>query len=170
MSQQKNVAIVIMGVSGVGKTTIGKLLASATLIPFFDGDDFHPQANINKMAAGIALNDADRQGWLLKLHQLIQAQLLESGCIVACSALKQQYRDILTNDIKNAVHFVYLQGNYEDVLQHLQQRKGHFMQANLLQSQFETLEIPTDALVVSITKTPEAIVAEILASDIVNNE
>lgn len=167
MSQQKNIAIVIMGVSGVGKSTIGALLSNATGIPFFDGDDFHSQANIAKMAAGKPLNDTDRQGWLERLHQLIQAQLLVKGCIIACSALKNNYRNVLSNGLDNLVQYVYLHGSYDEILQRLQQRKGHFMQASLLQSQFETLEVPTDALVVSITKTPETIVAEIIASGIV---
>ncbi len=161
MRTEKKIAIVVMGVSGVGKTTIGQMLATATSLPFFDGDDFHPQANINKMAAGVPLTDADRQGWLLQLHQLLQAQLLLQGCVIACSALKQQYRDVLNNDLGDAVVFVYLQGSYDEVLQRLQQRKGHFMQAGLLQSQFETLEPPVEAIVVSITRTPEAIVEEI---------
>lgn len=161
MRIEKKIAIVVMGVSGVGKTTIGQMLAAATGLPFFDGDDFHPQTNIDKMAAGVPLTDADRQGWLLQLHQLLQAQLLLQGCVIACSALKQQYRDVLNNGLSDAVRFVYLQGSYEEVLQRLQQRKGHFMQAGLLQSQFDVLEPPTDAIVVSITKTPEAIVEEI---------
>jgi carbohydrate kinase (thermoresistant glucokinase family) len=161
MRTEKKIALVVMGVSGVGKTTIGQMLATATSLPFFDGDDFHPQTNIDKMAAGVPLTDADRQGWLLQLHQLLQAQLLLQGCVIACSALKQQYRDVLNNGLSDTVRFVYLQGSYEEVLQRLQQRKGHFMQAGLLQSQFDALEPPTDAIVVSITKTPEAIVEEI---------
>lgn len=161
MRTEKKIALVVMGVSGVGKTTIGQMLATATSLPFFDGDDFHPQTNIDKMAAGVPLTDADRQGWLLQLHQLLQTQLLLQGCVIACSALKQQYRDVLNNDLGDAVRFVYLQGSYEEVLQRLQQRKGHFMQAGLLQSQFDALEPPTDAIVVPITKTPEAIVEEI---------
>jgi carbohydrate kinase (thermoresistant glucokinase family) len=161
MRTEKKIAIVVMGVSGVGKTTIGQMLAAATSLPFFDGDDFHPQANIDKMAAGVPLNDADRQGWLLQLHQLLQAQLLLQGCVIACSALKQQYRGVLNNGLGDAVVFVYLQGSYEEVLQRLEQRKGHFMQAGLLQSQFDALEPPTDAIVVSITKTPKVIVEEI---------
>jgi carbohydrate kinase (thermoresistant glucokinase family) len=163
MCIEKKIAFVVMGVSGVGKTTIGQMLATATGLPFFDGDDFHPQANIDKMAAGVPLTDADRQGWLLQLHQLLQTQLLLQGCVVACSALKQQYRDVLSNGIGNAVVFVYLQGSYEEVMQRLQQRKAHFMQSGLLRSQFDALEPPTNAIVVSITKTPEAIVQDILA-------
>ena len=161
MHTQKKIAIVVMGVSGVGKTTIGQMLATATSLPFFDGDDFHPQANVDKMAAGMPLTDADRQGWLLQLHQLLQAQLQLQGCVLACSALKQQYRDVLSNGLGDAVVFVYLQGTYNEVLQRLQQRKGHFMQAGLLQSQFDALEPPTNAIEVSITKTPEAIVQDI---------
>ncbi|MFC4231554.1 gluconokinase [Parasediminibacterium paludis] len=164
MHTEKKIAFVVLGVSGVGKTTIGQMLAAATSLPFFDGDDFHPQANIDKMAAGVPLTDADRQGWLLQLHQLLQAQLQLKGCVLACSALKQQYRDVLNNGLGNAVVFVYLQGSYEEVLQRLQQRKGHFMHTSLLQSQFDALEPPTDAITVAITKTPEAIVQDILTS------
>jgi carbohydrate kinase (thermoresistant glucokinase family) len=162
MRTEKKIAFVVMGVSGVGKTTIGQMLATATGLPFFDGDHFHPQANIEKMAAGVPLTDADRQGWLLQLHQLLQAQLQVRGCVLACSALKQQYRDVLNDGLSEAVVFVYLQGSYEEVLQRLQQRKGHFMQASLLQSQFEALEPPTKAITVAITKTPEAIVQAII--------
>ncbi len=163
MRTEKKIAIVVMGVSGVGKTTIGQMLAAATSLPFFDGDDFHPQTNIDKMAAGMPLTDADRQGWLLQLHQLLQAQLLLQGCVIACSALKQQYREVLSNGLSDAVVFVHLQGSYEEVMQRLQQRKGHFMQSGLLRSQFDALEPPTNAIVVSISKTPEAIVGDILA-------
>lgn len=166
MRTEKKIAIVVMGVSGVGKTTIGQMLSAATGLPFFDGDNFHPQANIDKMAAGMPLTNADRQGWLKTLHQLLKAQLQQQGCVVACSALKQQYRDVLSNGLGDKVVFVYLQGSYEAVLQRLEQRKGHFMQASLLQSQFDTLEPPTNAIEVSITKTPEAIVQYILASGV----
>jgi len=162
MRTEKKIAIVVMGVSGVGKTTIGQMLSAAIGLPFFDGDDFHPQANIDKMAAGVPLTDADRQGWLMQLHQLLQAQLQLQGCVVACSALKQQYRDVLNNGLGDAVVFVYLQGSYEEVLQRLEQRKGHFMQASLLQSQFDALEPPTNAITVAITNTPEAIVEAII--------
>lgn len=162
MRTEKKIAIVVMGVSGVGKTTIGQMLAAATGLPFFDGDDFHPQANIDKMAAGMPLTDADRQGWLKTLHQLLQAQLLLHGCVVACSALKQQYRDVLNNGLGDAVVFVYLQGSHEEVLQRLEQRKGHFMQTSLLQSQFDALEPPLDAITVAITNKTEAIVQAIM--------
>lgn len=166
MPIEKKIVFVVMGVSGVGKTTIGQMLSAATGLPFFDGDNFHPQANIDKMAAGVPLTDADRQGWLKTLHQLLKAQLQQQGCVVACSALKQQYRDVLSNGLGDAVVFVYLQGSYEAIQQRLQQRKGHFMQASLLQSQFDTLEPPIDAIEVSISKTPEAIVQDILASGV----
>jgi gluconokinase len=155
---------VIMGVSGSGKSTIGKLLAERTGWAFYDADDFHPTANIDKMQRGIALTDSDRQPWLTTLHQLIVTHLeRDRPGILACSALKSQHRQIL-RDKSSKVIFVYLQGNYDSIQNRIQQRLGHFMAANLLRSQFDILEEPQDALIINITLAPEAIVDEILKS------
>lgn len=161
MRDRNTISIIIMGVSGVGKTTIGKLLAAKTGIPFFDGDDFHSAENIAKMAAGHPLNDADRKDWLLRLNGLITKNNQLIGCIIACSALKQNYRNILSKSNETAIKYVFLNGTYHDILQRIQARKNHFMSASLLTSQFETLEVPENALTISITKSPEEIVAVI---------
>ena len=151
----------VMGVSGCGKSTIGKLLANEFDIPFFDGDDYHPEVNVKKMAAGNPLNDDDRQGWLERLNAL-SVKHKNKGVVIACSALKESYREILRNQITSQVEFVYLEGTFEEISQRLQQRENHFMPAGLLQSQFDTLEIPLDAITVSITKTPPEIISKII--------
>ena len=152
---------IIMGVSGCGKSTIGMLLAEALGIPFFDGDDYHPEANVNKMANGIALNDKDREGWLQALNKLA-LEHKSSGAVIACSALKESYRTTLHKELKNEMVFVYLQGSFSEIHARLQERKGHYMPIELLKSQFETLEEPKDAIEVSITHSPKAIIKEIL--------
>ncbi len=157
----KNHILFIMGVSGTGKTTIGKLLSNHLNIPFYDGDDYHPQNNIDKMALGQALNDKDRKGWLERLNALaIEHQ--KQGAIIACSALKESYRGLLLNHIAAHAHFIYLQGTFEQVKQRLEARKGHFMPSTLLQSQFDTLEEPTNAICVSIAHEPRIILKKIL--------
>lgn len=161
MFVQEKKAIVIMGVSGVGKTTVGKLLGEATGLPFFDGDDYHAAANIAKMAAGIALTDLDRKAWLKQLHDLLQKQLMLKGCVLACSALKEKYRNTLSNNLTN-VSFVYLQGDYKTILQRLKKRKSHFMKLELLQSQLDILEVPTNAFTISSQLSVEDIVATIV--------
>jgi carbohydrate kinase (thermoresistant glucokinase family) len=113
------------------------------------------------MAAGNALTDIDRQEWLEKLHQLLQTQLTIKGCILACSALKEKYREVLAGNLAN-LNFVYLRGNYLQVSQRLEGRKGHFMKADLLQSQFDILEEPTNALTINIQLSVEDIVATIV--------
>jgi len=152
-----------MGVSGVGKTTIGTLLSSKTGIPFYDGDDFHPEANKNKMAAGHPLNDDDRKGWLTSLNKLSKEKQLQKGAIIACSALKESYRDQLKVDI-DQMYFLHLVGEYQLILDRIQQRSGHFMPPELLQSQFDTLETPSKALTFSITMTPEEITNQAINS------
>src|SRR5690606_13394485 len=151
----------IMGVSGCGKTTVGKLLAKALDIPFFDGDDFHPDSNIKKMEAGIPLNDDDRHGWLLTLNALAKKNLKKGG-IIACSALKVSYRRILDNGIEKNVIWVFLKGSFKTIYERMKKRKGHYMPPSLLQSQFDALEPPKHAPVLSILKTPEEIVDDIL--------
>lgn len=150
-----------MGVSGTGKTTIGNLLAKALTVPFFDGDDFHPQANINKMAAGLPLNDNDRYDWLATLNQLAKNNKTK-GAVIACSALKEKYRVQLSSTIEMKTVFVYLKGTFAEIKSRLDSREGHFMTSALLKSQFNTLEPPTDAITVSILHTPKQITKEIL--------
>lgn len=152
-----------MGVSGSGKTTVGLALAERLGWRFFDADAYHPPENIDKMAAGKPLNDADRQPWLETLRDLIRDRLAEGRSLVlACSALKQRYRDILQDTDAGNVTFVYLRGDFEIIEQRMQQRE-HFMRPELLQSQFDALEAPTDAIGVDIDRPVDDIVHKILA-------
>jgi len=153
--------IFIIGVSGCGKTTIGKQLAEQLNIPFFDADDFHPPENITKMSNGTPLNDQDRLPWLQRLNQLACIEQQKNGTIIACSALKADYRLILSENIKENVYWVYLKGTYSLIFDRMKQR-DHFMPPHLLQSQFDTLEEPVDALYVSIDDTPKMIIDFIL--------
>lgn len=156
--------VIVMGVTGAGKTTIGRALATALGWEFHDGDDLHSEANKLKMRSGIALDDADRAPWLAAIRKLIEAMLSEGrDGVVACSALKQSYRDEIVVDPK-AVKIVYLKGSKEMIAERLRNRGAHFMDPDLLQSQFDTLEEPRDAIVVDIAAAPEAIVNEIVAA------
>ncbi|MEM9227552.1 MAG: gluconokinase [Verrucomicrobiota bacterium] len=155
--------IIVMGVSGSGKSTVGSLLAKACSGSFYDGDDFHPEANIRKMHAGIALEDADRLPWLERLRALIlEREQGTAPTVLACSALKTSYRDVLAPDADPRVQFVFLRGDFDLIRQRLEARQHHFMPESLLASQFGDLELPENALVVDISQTPEAIVEEIL--------
>lgn len=153
---------IVMGVSGTGKSTIGRLLSDRTGWVFYDADDFHPPASIFKMNSGIPLADSDRLPWLLELQQLI-AKIADSGQhgILACSALKSQYRQLLQNE-RSDVIFVYLRGDYNCIQSRMQQRTGHFMNASLLHSQFEALEEPQNALTIDISHSPTTIVEKIV--------
>jgi len=160
MPHNKSV-LVIMGVSGCGKTEIGKLLAEELDRPFFDGDHFHPKSNIEKMSSGQSLNDEDRREWLIKLNQLA-LEHRHTGAIIACSALKKNYRSLLRAGMGYCMAFVYLDGSFDLIQARLLKRKGHFMPASLLQSQFDVLEPPKKEITVSIEDKPEKIVKEIL--------
>jgi len=149
--------IYIMGVSGSGKTTIGKLLSQKIAIPFFDADDLHSLANKEKMRSGQALNDEDRQDWLRNIHELAIKQMRSNGAIIACSALKEKYRAVLSAGIDKPV-WIFLQGSYEMIFERMNKRKDHYMPASLLQSQFDNLEIPNNAITIDIKKGPEEIV------------
>ncbi|WP_347274476.1 gluconokinase [Candidatus Kuenenia sp.] len=153
--------IILMGVSGCGKTTIGRLLADDLGWPFYDGDDYHPPSNIENLKKGTALTDAERMPWLEVLQKIIEKTIAKKEhAVIACSALKQSYRRFLA-DKQETVRFVYLKGERELISQRLNRRKGHFLNENLLLSQFETLEEPEDAFVVDIIQSPEAIVTRI---------
>ncbi|CAZ98892.1 gluconokinase [Zobellia galactanivorans] len=158
----RNPIIFVMGVSGSGKSTIGLLLAEKLHINFFDGDDFHPKENVKKMAEGIPLDDDDRQGWLERLN-LLALENSEKGAIIACSALKTKYRSILQKGLEKKLHFVYLKGSFDEIMARLRQRQNHFMPPALLQSQFDTLEVPDDAITVSIMLTPDEITDQVIA-------
>ena len=150
---------IIMGVSGSGKSTVGKLLANKIQSPFYDADDFHSQKNKDKMREGIALTDADRAPWLKALGSLINEQ--RGNAVLACSALKQSYRDQLDVPGRKVV-FVYLKGEEKLLEKRLSLRKGHYAGPSLLKSQLQTLEEPDDALTISITNSPDNIVEMIL--------
>lgn len=148
-----------MGVSGAGKSTVGRILADRLGSNFYDADDFHSKENKEKMSKGIPLNDTDREPWLLSLRTLIEAQSVNT--VLACSALKQSYRDVITVPEKNII-FVYLKGDKEVLTRRLLERKGHYAGPDLLDSQLETLEEPENALTLDIVNDPENIVEEIL--------
>jgi len=156
--------IYIMGVSGSGKTTIGKKLSDKTNIPFFDADDFHPLANKEKMKAGQALTDDDREGWLKAMNQLAQEQMEKQGAIISCSALKEKYRTVLADGISIPVYWVFLKGSYELIGKRMKERTDHFMPDRLLQSQFEILEIPMYAIVADISDSQDKIIESLLTS------
>lgn len=147
-----------MGVSGVGKSTIGNLLSKALNIPFFDGDDYHPEENISKMASGHPLNDQDRQGWLETLNKLAIEQSENNSCIIVCSALKDSYRKTLNQNIEDHVNWVFLHGTFDMIYDRISSRENHFMSSEMLRSQFDTLEEPENAIKIDISLTPNNIV------------
>lgn len=150
--------VVLMGVSGSGKTTIGKMLADDLNWQFHEGDDLHPQSNREKMSRGIPLTDSDRLPWLTSIRRLIERCLARRvSAVIACSALKESYRQMLVVDPAK-VKIVYLKGTPELLAQRIANRKGHFMRPALLPSQLDTLEEPRDAITVDISGTPNQIV------------
>ena len=150
--------IILMGVSGAGKTTIGRRLAKDLGWQFHDGDDFHPQANIDKMRQGIALTDTDRDTWLVVLEDIIHNIVRKRhSAIIACSALKNAYRKRLQTD-PDMVKFIYLKGSYVLIQERMQGRQGHYMKEDLLASQFDTLEEPSGVLTVDVVQEPVVIV------------
>ncbi len=152
--------IVIMGVTGSGKTTIGKLLAAKLGWRYFDADDFHSSANIEKMSSGKPLNDADRLPWLETLRTLVRESLEnDENAVLACSALKRSYRDYLL--LEERVKLVYLKGEPRMIQSRLEQRQGHYMEPTLLDSQFDILEEPDPETEVLITSNPDEIVRTI---------
>jgi gluconokinase len=156
--------IIVMGVSGSGKSTIGKALAEKLGWNFFDGDEYHSEENIAKMTSGIPLTDEDRRPWLGALHDLIGECLRERrAAVLACSVLKESYREILLSG-NPGVEFVYLKVNYDLTRSRMTGRLGHYMKPEMLRSQFEALEEPTHAMVVDGSREAEEIVREIIDS------
>lgn len=155
--------IIIMGVAGSGKTTIGQSLAQKLGWPFYDGDDYHPAVNVAKMAQGKPLDDADRLLWLDRLRAVIDGHLLrQEPAVLACSALKRAYRDRLGQGEEGIV-FVYLRGNEELIRHRMKTRQGHYFKEDLLRSQLEILEEPgeDEAIIVDISHDVDSLVAEI---------
>ena len=143
-----------MGVSASGKTTLGKLLAQQLGLPFYDADNFHPIQNIQKMQEGKPLGEEDRKPWLEKLSEEIKQWDRDGGAVLACSALKESYRDILSSNVGN-IQWIYLEADRDTLITRLKNRKGHFFNPLLLDSQLEALEVPFDAIKVSVRKSPQ---------------
>ncbi len=160
--KQKNAVCILMGPMGCGKTTIGLLLSEALGCPFYDGDDFHPDENKEKMSAGIPLTDEDRRPWLQRLRNEIRLWLRrDTIAVLACSALKKTYRDILGVD-QNEIITIYLKGSRDLLRSRIRARRHPYMAKTLLQSQLDTLEEPGGGLIVDISPSPEVIVETII--------
>ncbi|MEE9373599.1 MAG: gluconokinase [Saprospiraceae bacterium] len=153
--------ILLMGVSGSGKSTVGKLLAAQLDIAYLEGDDYHTAKNVVKMSQRMALTDKDRWPWLIHLST---AALMHSkhGFVMACSALKASYRDFLRERIGLDLTIVFLNGTYAIIEKRIKKRSDHYMSSDLLADQFNTLEIPKNVLFIDITDTPENIVRQII--------
>jgi 6-phosphogluconate dehydrogenase len=153
---------ILSGVSGVGKTTIGLLLSARLELPFYDADDFHPRENVEKMAAGIPLQDEDRHSWLETLAQNIKKWNEAGGAVLACSALKEIYRRQLQSIPEKELQWIFLHSEYEVILERVSGRRGHYFKPSLLQSQYETLEQPEYGLHINVNKPEENILEEII--------
>lgn len=154
--------VVLMGVSGSGKSTVGRALAGKLGWSFVEGDDFHPPANVEKMRAGVPLTDDDRRPWLAAVRDRMDAALGRGeNVVLACSALKHAYQEYLERHDPAHIHFVHLHGSEELIRERLAARTGHFMNPALLHSQFETLEPPEHAVRVGVTGTPEAVADQV---------
>jgi len=153
--------LIIMGVSGCGKTTVGKMLSEKLGWKYFEGDDYHSKENVEKMSKGVPLSDDDRKPWLLKLRSIIEDSLASgTNIILSSSALKESYRKILK--VNDGVKFIYLKGSYELIESRMRLRKDHFMKPGMLRSQFEALEEPSDAIAIDINQSLEEIEKNIL--------
>ncbi len=156
--------LIVMGVSGCGKSSVGEALAEHLGWEFYDADDFHPPENVDKMVSGTPLNDSDRAPWLASLHDLIFSSLkADRPGVLACSALKESYRQQLM-DGNEGVQLVYLRGSYELIWSRIEKRTDHYMKPHMLKSQFETLEEPTNVLDMDISMSVDEIVQKIISA------
>lgn len=151
---------ILMGVSGSGKTTIGNLLSEQTGIPFYDGDDFHPEVNVLKMANGTPLTDQDRTAWIAEAAKFLNNNTAEHK-ILACSALSKFIRSLIVDEVEEPCYFIFLSGEYDLIKERMDKREKHYMKSSMLMSQFETLEEPGNALIVNIDNSPSRICDEI---------
>jgi gluconokinase len=156
------VIYIVMGVSGCGKSTVGKMLGEKLSLPFYDADDYHFPENIEKMENGIPLTDADRKPWLTLLANHIAQWESEGGAVLACSALKKNYRDILRSTTDGVAQFIYLKGDKALLTKRLKNRGDHFMPESLLQSQLNSLEPPKQAITVLLENALDDIISHIL--------
>ncbi len=152
-----------MGVSGSGKTTIGQQLSMRTGYPFYDADNFHTQENKKKMNAGIPLTDEDRWPWLENIHDFVVKEIDAGSIILVCSALKQAYRERLGEAIEENCRWIFLQGDYNTILERMESRRDHYMPPTLLRSQFDALEVPANAICVDIKQPPDVIIDDIIS-------
>lgn len=154
---------IVMGVSASGKSTIAKMLSRKLKIKYIEADDFHSDANKDKMRNAIPLTDEDRFPWLHSLHlEVLKFIKKDESVVLACSALKQSYRKILSNGMESQVQLIYLKGSFDVLYNRIKNRKGHYMPPELLQSQFDTLEEPEDAITASVDGTPKETLTHIL--------
>jgi gluconokinase len=154
---------IVMGVSGCGKSSVGRAVAQSLGWDFYDADDFHPPGNVAKMAEGIPLDDSDRAPWLDSLNKLISSALTANRPgVLACSALKERYRQQLLAG-NEGVQLVYLKGSYDLIWSRMEKRTTHFMKPHMLKSQFEALEEPTNALTIDIDSSMDEVVKEIVS-------
>lgn len=154
---------IVMGVSGSGKSTVGKLLSDRLNCQFYDADDFHTPNNIAKMSLGKPLTDSDRLPWLLKLQDIVSYTIeQQKTAVMACSALKEQYRQIIAGKYPQKITWIYLRGDYNTIYKRIQLRQNHFLKESLLRSQFNTLEEPKNALILDVLLEPKIMIKQII--------
>ncbi len=148
---------IVMGVSGCGKSTVGRMLADQLGLPFYDADAYHPAENVEKMKRSVPLTDEDRKPWLERLAREIVRWNANGGAVLACSALRERYRRVLSGGDDERTLFVHLKGGMDLILERMSGREGHFFPPSLLESQFRTLEEPAGGITVPIDGTPEEV-------------
>jgi gluconokinase len=153
---------IVMGVSGSGKSTVGKAVSKKFGWRFYEGDEYHPVENVEKMKNGFPLNDDDRLPWLISLRNIIeQAIEKKENIVISCSALKEAYRKILK--VNDEVRFIYLKGSYDLIRKRMEARENHFFKPDMLKSQFDTMEEPDDAVVIDISGSTQKIIDDAIA-------